>query len=408
MPDCPARSPEQGIAIRLGAPCAAAIALLAAAISLAPGGVHAQADPGTGYIEMPEAQDGSYVLASGRGTGHHWGREELVRYITFLAREWRTRHPDAPRLLIGDMSKPDGSEFPPHVTHRDGLTLDLLTTPRNVCHIDWPDQDLTLELARLAHQLGARQILYNGTYVDEHVPVAQPWPNHDDHFHIVIDPAGVPADLGPLLIPLPDLADGAFAGLARFQRAEGRAGRDEAPGTGLVLGWTYLGAVPGWQQRFEVEVEDSRGTAIHASGSVEGGRTAYRLPVPLADGAAIRWRVRVFGPGGAEQAIGWQRLTVDTAPPAVTIEFPADGEDAGPAPTFRWSVQGGPQVSYTVEIGPSSSRRTATLGPFEGDAPTYAMPEALPGGRRYRVRITCRDAAGNEGASEWREFRVGR
>ena len=182
-----------------------------------------------GYIEMPA--DDAYVLTSPSGSGHNWGRPVFVRYLTLVAREWLRRHPEGPRLRIGDMSKPDASNFPPHKTHKDGLTADLFTTPQNVCHVNFPDQSLSVELAELLHELGAKQILYNGQKVIDAVPVAQRWPQHDDHFHVVIDPNRVPPDGELVLLPARDSASGGW--ITSTDLDEDRCG--------LELAWRVLG-----------------------------------------------------------------------------------------------------------------------------------------------------------------------
>ena len=51
-----------------------------------------------------------------------------------------------------------------------------------------------------------------GTKVVDNVPVAQKYPKHDDHFHVVIDPSRVPAEGALLILPRADRKDGGWVG----------------------------------------------------------------------------------------------------------------------------------------------------------------------------------------------------
>lgn len=383
-----------------GRSAGAAAALLLGLAAAAAG----QEESPVGYIEMPESSDGTWVLTHGPGSGRAWGRPVFVRYLVMVATEWKRRHPDGPVLRIGDMSKPDGSNFPPHKTHKDGLTADLFTSPRNVCHVDWDDQELTLELARLLHDLGARQILYNGRLVIDEVPIAQRWPKHDDHFHIVIDPSRVPEEGQALILPGPGLKGGAFVPATAL----------DEDGAELELTWRVLGSVR--MRHFRVLVDDDadpRNGVLHDSEAQRGRDPSYELPIALEDGRTYRWRVELVTGEEESVAMDWQAFTVDLTPPEVEALWPGEEVElsAPPVLTWRYRKPGVPQASYRIELDTDRShRRTAgTLGPFTGAEPRHPIAPDVPlrGGKHYYWRVIVTDAHGNEAASEWLDFETG-
>jgi hypothetical protein len=395
--------------------CAIGLGLLLAAPATAqvPEGAEVSSK---GYIEMPPSTDGSYTVASGIGTGRSWGRPELIRFLVIAAREWARRHPDGPRLRIGDMSKPDGSNFPPHKTHKDGLTLDLTTRPKNICNIKWKDQQLTAELAQLLQDLGARQILYNHETVIEQVDVCQAYPKHDGHFHVVIDPKRVPNDLGPVLMPVASLKDGGAAGWAQFGKPRrtppvGDKARERARGEGLRLAWHYIGESRGWQQRYRVELQGEGGTTTSAfdSGEVESRRTFHLLEGEWAHGQAFRWRVTVWGADDTTQTTGWQAAGIDLQAPVLEAKAPVMAGTpvpVGTKPTFRWSYKDASlQARWRIEARKLRSRRGAVMAEGVGKADEAESLHELPKGS-YEWRVVAEDAAGNEAEGAWTEFRV--
>jgi hypothetical protein len=353
-----------------------------------------------GYIEMPPSDDGTWVMTSPPGSGRNWGQPVFIRHLILVAREWRRRHPEGPVLRLGDLSKPDGTDFPPHKTHKDGLTADVFTSPRNVCHVSFDDQQLTLELAQLFHDYGARQILYNGDLVTQTVPVAQKWPDHDDHFHVVIDPSRVPDEGELLVLPEGRVRDGAFvsgAGLADDR-------------TGLELAWRILGQarLKSWRVIFDDTSDE--GAPLHDSGEQRAARTTYPVPIAIEDGRAYRWKLELDVGADRPLGFGWQRLTTDLAPPAVEAVSPRDDAPAlEPTLVWRYRKQGVAQASFSIEVDADANHRrvSATLGPFDGAADRYAL-QGLPlrRGKKYHWRVIVTDAHGNAAASEWQTFKV--
>lgn len=377
-----------------------ALLTLAVGLTLAPARGAPDESP-VGYIEMPVSEDGTWVLTSPPGSGRNWGTPVFVRHLIMVAQEWRRRHPEGPFLRIGDMSKPDGSTFPPHKTHKDGLTADIFTSPRNICHVNFEDQDLTLELAQLFYDYGARQILYNGQKVVDNVSVAQKWPQHDDHFHVVIDPARVPPEGAVLVLPQPSSRDGTMISGARVKPDR----------TGLELSWRILGQarLKGWRVLFD-DARDDDGV-LHDSGLQRSPRTSYELPIALETGQTYRWRVELETgeEGAAPLGFGWQRLTTDLVAPTVEALSPRDeAPTALPTLTWRYEKRGVPQASFRIELDNDSNHRkiAGTLGPFEGAAQQFVV-RGVPFKRlrRYYWRVVVTDKNGNEAASEWQVFR---
>jgi murein endopeptidase len=122
-----------------------------------------------------------------------WGTDELVRLVLRVAREFAEANPDAPRLGIGDLSRPRGGYFGPvHATHQNGLDADVYyprldrreRPPRRVSEVD----------LRLSQELVDRFIAAGATviYVGPNTPLTGPpsivkplW-NHDNHLHVRI------------------------------------------------------------------------------------------------------------------------------------------------------------------------------------------------------------------------------
>jgi hypothetical protein len=379
------------------------LVLLAVCLLLAcPLAAFAEGESSRGYVEMPESPEGDWVLTNRPGSGANWGTPAFVRYLIMVAQEWRRRHPDGPRLRIGDMSKPDGSDFPPHKTHKDGLTADIFTSPRNVCHVNYPDQELTLELARLMHDLGARQILYNGQKVVDRVPVAKKWPKHDDHFHVVIDPSRVPEEGALLVLPRSDRKDGGWVGSADL----------EDDGTGLELAWEVIGNTRAKSVQVEVDDLDDANGVLYDSGPLRSKQPTHRVPLALGHGQSYRWRVRLdLGEDQEPMGVAWQTLRVDLLAPQVASTSPDDEAELAAPPLLRWRFDkpGVPQGGYRIELDKDRSHRKIwkTLGPYTGSASQHALSDApLKKGKRYYWRVVVIDARGNEAGTEWRSFRT--
>jgi murein endopeptidase len=129
------------------------------------------------------------------------GTNRLVRVLLRVAREHAAAHPDAPRLVVGDLSRPRGGRFGPefggdgHRSHQNGLDADVYyprrdgreTGPASVRQVD---RRLAQELVDRFVGAGA-QYVFVGPRTRLHGPakVVMVLGNHDDHLHVRLRPA---------------------------------------------------------------------------------------------------------------------------------------------------------------------------------------------------------------------------
>jgi murein endopeptidase len=122
-----------------------------------------------------------------------WGTDDLVRVVRGVASGYAARHPDAPRIGVGDLSRPQGGWFGPrHVSHQNGLDVDIYyprldrreRPPTTVAQIDLP---LAQSLVDLAVRAGATRI-FVGPNTGLHGPpaIVQVLEGHDNHLHLRI------------------------------------------------------------------------------------------------------------------------------------------------------------------------------------------------------------------------------
>jgi hypothetical protein len=125
-----------------------------------------------------------------------WGTDRLVRILLAVARDYRAAHPRAPRMAIGDLSRPHGGDFGPqfgyigHASHQNGLDADVYypradgreRAPRYASEID---RRLSQELVERFLAKGA-EVVFVGPGTGLHGPHGrvQVLPNHDNHLHV--------------------------------------------------------------------------------------------------------------------------------------------------------------------------------------------------------------------------------
>ena len=122
----------------------------------------------------------------------------LIRITLDILRSHAAKHPDAPRVGIGDLSRPNGGDFgkrfgsPDHSSHQNGLDADIYyprrdgreREPRRPSQID---RDLAQDLVDRFVAAGA-QFVFVGPHTGLTGPpqIVQPLTNHDDHMHVRI------------------------------------------------------------------------------------------------------------------------------------------------------------------------------------------------------------------------------
>jgi murein endopeptidase len=125
-----------------------------------------------------------------------WGTDRLVRLTLRVAREYSAAHPAAPRMAIGDLSRPRGGDFGPqfgyigHVSHQNGLDVDvyypradgLELAPRNASQID---RRLSQDLVDRFVAAGADVVFVGpGTGLTGPPERVQTLVRHDNHLHV--------------------------------------------------------------------------------------------------------------------------------------------------------------------------------------------------------------------------------
>jgi hypothetical protein len=125
-----------------------------------------------------------------------WGTDRLLVTLRRVLREFAAANPGAPRIGVGDLSRPHGGDFgvrygaPGHVSHQNGLDVDVYYPRRDRAEraARAPaevDRALAQELVDRFARAGAVKI-----FVGPHVAltgdpaVVQPLSHHDNHLHV--------------------------------------------------------------------------------------------------------------------------------------------------------------------------------------------------------------------------------
>jgi murein endopeptidase len=130
-----------------------------------------------------------------------WGTDRLVRTLLDVARDHHRAHPGAPRMAVGDLSRPRGGDFGTrfgpigHASHQNGLDADVYypredrreRAPKGASQID---RRLSQELVDRFLAEGA-EVIFVGPNTELTGPTGrvQTLANHDNHLHVRL-PAG--------------------------------------------------------------------------------------------------------------------------------------------------------------------------------------------------------------------------
>jgi hypothetical protein len=127
-----------------------------------------------------------------------WGSDRLVRIVLDVARGYGLAHPNAPAVVIGDLSRPHGGNFGPqfgglgHASHQNGLDVDVyyprrdhaLRAPTSVGQID---RRLAQDLLDRFVRAGARKIFVGpNTSLRGPRRIVFTLEHHDNHMHVRI------------------------------------------------------------------------------------------------------------------------------------------------------------------------------------------------------------------------------
>lgn len=120
-----------------------------------------------------------------------YGTDTLVRDLVDLTEWWSVRHPDGPRLGIGDLSWRSGGRLDNHASHQSGVDVDIRLPRRDgvegAANPGNYDRAKTQQIVDwwLAH--GDIEYIFYGPSLrisgDSRV---MEWPDHDDHLHVRI------------------------------------------------------------------------------------------------------------------------------------------------------------------------------------------------------------------------------
>jgi hypothetical protein len=126
-----------------------------------------------------------------------YGTEHTIRTIVSVAAAYRAAHPDAPRIVVGDISREGGGPMTDeHVSHQNGLDADIYF-PRLDHRLEAPvshdqiDRRLSQDLVDRFVAAGA-QMIFVGYGTDLRGPsgVVIPYAGHDYHLHVRFPPPG--------------------------------------------------------------------------------------------------------------------------------------------------------------------------------------------------------------------------
>jgi murein endopeptidase len=125
-----------------------------------------------------------------------WATDRLVRVVLSVARDFHAAHPRAPRMAVGDLSRPRGGDFGPrfgyigHASHQNGLDVDVYypradgreLAPRDASQID---RALSQELVDRFLAAGAEVIFVGpNTRLGGPPGAVQALVHHDNHLHV--------------------------------------------------------------------------------------------------------------------------------------------------------------------------------------------------------------------------------
>jgi murein endopeptidase len=131
--------------------------------------------------------------------------DRLIRVLLRVTAEFRAANPGAPRIGIGDLSRPGGGNFgarfgaPGHASHQNGLDADVYyprmdRRERGPAAVGQVDRALAQDLVDRFVRAGAK-FVFVGLHVRLRGPrrVVQAIPEHDNHLHVRIREGGKPA-----------------------------------------------------------------------------------------------------------------------------------------------------------------------------------------------------------------------
>jgi hypothetical protein len=123
-----------------------------------------------------------------------YGSAKLIHLLLSVTQAFHEAHPDAARLVIGDISRYGGGPLDEHASHQNGLDVDVYyprtdkreIAPTTVEQVDVPLAQDLLNLFLKANP----EFVFVGPHLPLHGPagVVEPLVGHDNHMHVRIYP----------------------------------------------------------------------------------------------------------------------------------------------------------------------------------------------------------------------------
>jgi murein endopeptidase len=126
-----------------------------------------------------------------------WGTDRLVRTVLRVLADFERAHPGAPRVGVGDLSRPRGGDFGPrHVSHQNGLDVDVYyprldRAERPPDHPREIDRVLAQDLVDRFVRAGAARVFVGPrTRLRGDRRIVQALVHHDNHLHVRLPAKG--------------------------------------------------------------------------------------------------------------------------------------------------------------------------------------------------------------------------
>ncbi|HET8969241.1 MAG TPA: penicillin-insensitive murein endopeptidase [Gaiellaceae bacterium] len=123
-----------------------------------------------------------------------YGNERMIRALLAVMTAYRAGDPDAPRIVVGDISFRGGGPMELHRSHQNGLDVDIYYPRRDgrsrpPTRGDQIDRSRAQDLVDRFLDAGVEKIFVGySTELDGPNAVVIPYPNHGDHMHVRFRP----------------------------------------------------------------------------------------------------------------------------------------------------------------------------------------------------------------------------